>query len=86
MLRITQNIWPDSEGSEWLHRLAANSVPFGSTPAPGELPDGNGQPAPPPAPARAPQGARDGLPERVGGDQWLRAAVDEATGRGGWEV
>ena len=38
------------------------SVPFGSTPAAGELPDGNGQPAPPPAPAEHPRARATGCP------------------------
>src|SRR5262245_10361797 len=76
--RLTAGIWPLGEGDDFIHQLASNSVPVGEPPPVGTLAD-DGEPEPtPPRPARAPQGARDGPPERVSPDAWLKGALDAA--------
>jgi hypothetical protein len=68
--RIVGGILEPTEGDDFIHQLASNSVPVGHG-------EGEGQPAPKP-PAKAPQGARDGPEPKATGDDWLRELAEAA--------
>jgi hypothetical protein len=80
--RIVGGILEPTEGDDFIHQLASNSVPVGHG-------EGEGQPAPKP-PAKAPQGD-DGHEPKATADDWLRELAEAAhPGRppdtGPWEL